>query len=123
MEYSNEDNAKLLVNEENSTIKNGSYTKEQNDPSVVNANKTSLRHQICANIVMFVYFAAFFPMIVVTEQYIYSKLSDEYGFHTGNNSNCDLNKEGKRLQKKVQSESSLWMIALKVQFFIDLLVI
>ena len=120
-----DDKIRLLVNEDiasNSQTEN-TYT-GKNDIFVKETIKTSIRHQFSANVVMFVYFAAFFPMIVVTEQYIYSKLSDEYNFHPStarNNSNCDLNETEKILQKKVQSESSLWMIALKVKVLFALL--
>ena len=120
-----DDKIRLLVNEDiasNSQTEN-TYT-GKNDIFVKETIKTSIRHQFSANVVMFVYFAAFFPMIVVTEQYIYSKLSDEYNFHPStarNNSNCDLNETVKILQKKVQSESSLWMIALKVKVLFALL--
>ena len=120
-----DDKIRLLVNEDiasNSQTEN-TYT-GKNDIFVKETIKTSIRHQFSANVVMFVYFAAFFPMTVVTEQYIYSKLSDEYNFHPStarNNSNCDLNETEKILQKKVQSESSLWMIALKVKVLFALL--
>ena len=114
-----DDKIGLLVNDD---IVGNAHTEnthiEKSNSFVKEEVKTSIRHQFSANVVMFVYFAAFFPMIVVTEQYIYSKLSDEYNFHpsTGrNSSNCDLNETEKVLQKKVQSESSLWMIALKVE--------
>ena len=112
-----DDKIRLLVNED---IASNSQTENTYKETI----KTSIRHQFSANVVMFVYFAAFFPMIVVTEQYIYSKLSDEYNFHPStarNNSNCDLNETEKILQKKVQSESSLWMIALKVKVLFALL--
>ena len=94
-----DDKIRLLVNEDiasNSQTEN-TYT-GKNDAFVKETVKTSIRHQFSANVVMFVYFAAFFPMIVVTEQYIYSKLSDEYNFHPStarNNSNCDLNETEK----------------------------
>ena len=118
MESFSSQNSGLLVNEENNSY--GSFVKEENSNPVKTITKTSIRHQTCANVIMFVYFATFFPMIVVTEQYIYSKLRDEYGFDNstaqGNSSDCDLNDTEKKLQKKVQSESSLWMIALKVKF-------
>ena len=113
-----DDKIGLLVNEDiagNAQTEN-TYI-EKSDTFVKETVKTSIRHQFSANVVMFIYFAAFLPMIVVTEQYIYSKLSDEHNFHPslgGNNSNCDLNETEKVIQKKVQSESSLWMIALKV---------
>ena len=120
-----DDKIRLLVNED---IASNSQTENtyagKNDAFVKETVKTSIRHQFSANVVMFVYFAAFFPMIVVTEQYIYSKLSDEYNFHPStarNNSNCDLNETEKILQKKVQSQSSLWMIALKVKVLFALL--
>ena len=120
-----DDKIRLLVNED---IASNSQTENTyaggNDIFVKETIKTSIRHQFSANVVMFVYFAAFFLMIVVTEQYIYSKLSDEYNFHPStarNNSNCDLNETEKILQKKVQSESSLWMIALKVKVLFALL--
>ena len=120
-----DDKIRLLVNEDIASNSQTENTYEgKNDAFVKETVKTSIRHQFSANVVMFVYFAAFFPMIVVTEQYIYSKLSDEYNFHPStarNNSNCDLNETEKILQKKVQSESSLWMIALKVKVLFALL--
>ena len=112
----------LLVNEDTSDnyqMGSGMPSYSENNVGSKLNDKTSIRHQFNANAVMFIYFAAYFPMIAVTEQYIYSELSDEYNFHPAvsdvNGTSCDLNETEKSLQKQVQSESSLWMIALKVK--------
>ncbi len=105
--------------------------REENDPLMINEDdshgrygalqhhlepETSFKLQAFANVVMFVYYAAFMPSVVLAEQYLYTKISEKHSFNeTAINGTCGSNGTARDLQERVQSESSHWMILLKVR--------
>ncbi len=103
-----EENDPLMINEDDSHGRHDS-PKHHLEP------ETSFKLQAYANVVMFVYYAAFMPSVVLAEQYLYSKISEKHNFNeTSINGTCGSNGTARDLQERVQSESSHWMIALKV---------
>ncbi len=111
--------SKLLVNE-GAKERKTDYGSVENSKSDEIVSKTSVKHQVVINVVMFLYFAAFSPILVVTQQYIYSQLKEKNAFPdvagNDNESKCHLNTTQREAQDVLQSESSFWMIGIKVRF-------